>query len=157
MVSVILFCSRFILTDFLSPERRVISTACVYFHRFYLFHSYETHARFVSPLLERIFVSDIFTEHSCCLSVPGFQSWGNANQTERYCVLLFQSAQATTNGKRSGIGIQTLNYCVFQDAKEMQRTVLLSERILLQTLNFDLNVIHPNAACVAKIRELRSE
>jgi hypothetical protein len=39
----------------------------------------------------------------------------------------------------------------------MQKEVLISERILLQTLNFDLNVIHPAHGMVNKLRELRSE
>ena len=30
-----------------------------------------------------------------------------------------------------------------QEFKDMERDVLLAERILLQTLSFDLNVVHP--------------
>lgn len=39
----------------------------------------------------------------------------------------------------------------------MQKNVLLAERILLQTLGFDLTVAHPHNPLLLKLRELKSE
>ncbi len=50
-----------------------------------------------------------------------------------------------------------LTVFVSQESKDMQRNVLLAERILLQTLNFDLNVAHPMLYCLMKLREFKSE
>ena len=41
----------------------------------------------------------------------------------------------------------------FQEYKEMQNKILLAERILLQTLGFDLQLIHPYRACLDKIKD----
>ena len=35
----------------------------------------------------------------------------------------------------------------------MQNKILLAERILLQTLGFDLQLIHPYRACLDKIKD----
>lgn len=38
----------------------------------------------------------------------------------------------------------------------MQKNVILMERLVLQALNFDLNVVHPYNYCYTKSREFRS-
>lgn len=39
--------------------------------------------------------------------------------------------------------LNELSHDISQEFKDMERDVLLAERILLQTLGFDLNVVHP--------------
>lgn len=43
-----------------------------------------------------------------------------------------------------------------KECKEMQKNVLLAERILLQTLGFDLAVAHPHNPLLLKLRELKN-
>ena len=44
-----------------------------------------------------------------------------------------------------------------QDLKDVEREVLIAERILLQTLCFDVQIIHPYVGTLNKIKLLRGE
>jgi len=106
----------------------VTATACVFFHRFYAFHSYKTQNRFNMAV--------------ACLFL--------ASKTEEMLVKLkdivigyFRVRNQTHNPSES-------------ECKEMQKNVLLSERILLQTLGFDLTISHPHNPLLLKLRELKN-
>lgn len=95
---------------------RVFWTAAVFFQRFFLFHSFESHNRF-------------FMAVAC----------------------LFLAAKVEEKPLRLRDHITTYfrvrKNCVPPDEEraKVEKIVLNSERVLLQTLNFDLNVVHPSA------------
>ena len=48
-------------------------------------------------------------------------------------------------------------YLTIQEVKEVHKQILIYERVLLNTLNFDLNVTFPYTFCAAKVREFKCE
>ncbi|KAH8251488.1 hypothetical protein KR038_006014 [Drosophila bunnanda] len=90
-----------------------MATGVVYFHRFYMFHSFRSFPRYVTAC--------------CCLFFAG-----KVEETPKKCRDIIKTAR----------GILSDNYfCSFgEDPKE---EVMTLERILLQTIKFDLQVEHP--------------
>lgn len=95
---------------------KVFWTACTFFHRFYVFHSFDSHARF-AVAVACLFLASKVEEKPLRLSDHIF--------------LYFRLRKNKILKKTD------------QEFKDMERDVLLAERILLQTLSFDLNVVHP--------------
>uniref|UniRef100_A0A2R5LDD5 Cyclin-K n=1 Tax=Ornithodoros turicata TaxID=34597 RepID=A0A2R5LDD5_9ACAR len=90
-----------------------IATGVVYFHRFYMFHSFRTFPRFITAC--------------CCLFLAG-----KVEETPKKCKDIIKTARAFLTEKQ---------YTSFgEDPKE---EVMTMERILLQTIKFDLQVSHP--------------
>lgn len=90
-----------------------VATGVVYFHRFYMFHSFRTFPRYVTAC--------------CCLFLAG-----KVEETPKKCMDIIKTArsQLTENAFKS----------FGDDPKE---EVMTLERILLQTIKFDLQVEHP--------------
>ncbi|ALC38919.1 CycK [Drosophila busckii] len=90
-----------------------MATGVVYFHRFYMFHSFKSFPRYVTAC--------------CCLFLAG-----KVEETPKKCRDIIKTAR----------GILNDNYFVSfgDDPKE---EVMTLERILLQTIKFDLQVEHP--------------
>ncbi|XP_030377347.1 cyclin-K [Scaptodrosophila lebanonensis] len=90
-----------------------MATGVVYFHRFYMFHSFKSFPRYVTAC--------------CCLFLAG-----KVEETPKKCRDIIKTAR----------GILNDNYFVSfgEDPKE---EVMTLERILLQTIKFDLQVEHP--------------
>lgn len=47
--------------------------------------------------------------------------------------------------------------CAIREQKDFSKSVLLAERIILNTLGFELNVAHPLMVCGAKVKDLRGK
>ncbi|PSN40911.1 Cyclin-K [Blattella germanica] len=90
-----------------------MATGVVYFHRFYMFHSFRSFPRYVTAC--------------CCLFLAG-----KVEETPKKCKDIIKTARSLlTDQKFSTFG---------EDPKE---EVMTLERILLQTIKFDLQVEHP--------------
>ncbi|KAF6205153.1 hypothetical protein GE061_019320 [Apolygus lucorum] len=90
-----------------------MATGVVYFHRFYMFHSFRNFPRYVTA--------------SCCLFLAG-----KVEETPKKCKDIIKAAKGfLTDAKFATFG---------DDPKE---EVMTLERILLQTIKFDLQVEHP--------------
>ncbi|XP_074650522.1 uncharacterized protein LOC141905533 isoform X2 [Tubulanus polymorphus] len=89
------------------------STGVVYFHRFYMFHSFKNFHRYVTG--------------ACCLFLAG-----KVEETPKKCKDIIRTASSMLTREQ---------FAVFgNDPKE---EVMTLERILLQTIKFDLQVSHP--------------
>ncbi|CAG9562288.1 unnamed protein product [Danaus chrysippus] len=90
-----------------------VATGVVYFHRFYMFQSFRTFPRYITAC--------------CCLFLAG-----KVEETPKKCKDIIKVAKSLlTEEKFSSFG---------EDPKE---EVMTLERILLQTIKFDLQVEHP--------------
>ncbi|XP_076392628.1 cyclin K [Megachile rotundata] len=90
-----------------------MATGVVYFHRFYMFHSFKNFPRYVTAC--------------CCLFLAG-----KVEETPKKCKDIIKTAKTLlTDQKFMTFG---------EDPKE---EVMTLERILLQTIKFDLQVEHP--------------
>lgn len=102
-----------------------MATGVVYFHRFYMFHSFKEFPRYVTAC--------------CCLFLAG-----KVEETPKKCKDIIKVAKAL------------LSEAQFQqfgeDAKE---EVMTLERILLQTIRFDLQVEHPYGYLIKYAKSLK--
>ncbi|XP_034829234.1 cyclin-K [Maniola hyperantus] len=90
-----------------------VATGVVYFHRFYMFHSFRTFPRYITAC--------------CCLFLAG-----KVEETPKKCKDIIKVAKSL---------LTELKFSTFgEDPKE---EVMTLERILLQTIKFDLQVEHP--------------
>lgn len=90
-----------------------MATGVVYFHRFYMHHSFKKFPRYVTA--------------SCCLFLAG-----KVEETPKKCKDIIRTAKSLLTDQQ---------FATFgEDPKE---EVLTLERILLQTIRFDLQVDHP--------------
>lgn len=107
--------SRFILNcgSLMKLRYNTLATGVVYFHRFYMFHSFNVFPRYVTA--------------ACCLFLAG-----KAEETPKKCKDIIKIAKTM---------IPEEHFKSFgEDPKE---EVLTMERIVLQTIRFDLQVEHP--------------
>jgi len=90
-----------------------MATGVVYYHRFYMFHSFRSFPRYVTAC--------------CCLFFAG-----KVEETPKKCRDIIKTARGILN--------DNYFYSFGEDPKE---EVMTLERILLQTIKFDLQVEHP--------------
>ncbi|XP_059613099.1 cyclin-K [Phlebotomus argentipes] len=90
-----------------------MATGIVYFHRFYMFHSFRTFPRYVTA--------------SCCLLLAG-----KVEETPKKCKDIIKTAKTLLSDQK---------FLSFGD--DPKEEVMTLERILLQTIKFDLQVDHP--------------
>ncbi|XP_014242845.1 cyclin-K [Cimex lectularius] len=90
-----------------------IATGVVYFHRFYMFHSFRNFPRYVTA--------------SCCLFLAG-----KVEETPKKCWDIIRTAKSFLSDQK---------FATFGD--DPKEEVMTLERILLQTIKFDLQVEHP--------------
>jgi hypothetical protein len=92
---------------------KTMATAVVYFHRFYMFHSFRNFPRYVTAC--------------CCLFLAR-----KVEETPKKCKDIIKTAQSLLTDEK---------FLTFgEDPKE---EVMTLERILLETIKFDLQVEHP--------------
>ncbi|XP_055643194.1 cyclin-K [Toxorhynchites rutilus septentrionalis] len=104
-----------------------VATGVVYFHRFYMFHSFKTFPRYVTAC--------------CCLFLAG-----KVEETPKKCKDIIKTARSLlTDQKILSFG---------DDPKE---EVMTLERILLQTIKFDLQVEHPYSFLVKYAKCLKGD
>ncbi|XP_045498977.1 cyclin-K [Colias croceus] len=90
-----------------------VATGVVYFHRFYMFHSFRTFPRYITAC--------------CCLFLAG-----KVEETPKKCKDIIKVAKSLLNEHK---------FSTFGD--DPKEEVMTLERILLQTIKFDLQVEHP--------------
>lgn len=90
-----------------------MATGVLYFHRFYMFHSFRTFPRYVTAC--------------CCLFLAG-----KVEETPKKCKDIIKIARASLPDQK---------FAQFGD--DPKEEVMTLERILLQTIKFDLQVEHP--------------
>nr|CAG4644947.1 EOG090X09KD [Leptodora kindtii] len=104
-----------------------MATGVVYFHRFYMFHSFKEFPRYVTAC--------------CCLFLAG-----KVEETPKKCKDIIKVAK----GLLSDAQFQQFG----EDAKE---EVMTLERILLQTIRFDLQVEHPYSYLIKYAKSLKGD
>ncbi|XP_053604349.1 cyclin-K [Plodia interpunctella] len=90
-----------------------VATGVVYFHRFYMFHSFRTFPRYITAC--------------CCLFLAG-----KVEETPKKCKDIIKVAKSLLTEQK---------FATFGD--DPKEEVMTLERILLQTIKFDLQVEHP--------------
>ncbi len=121
--------SRFIIRVGSAMKLRydTMATGVVYFHRFYMFHSFKSFPRYVTA--------------SCCLFLAG-----KVEETPKKCKDIIKTARTLlTDHQFATFG---------EDPKE---EVLTLERIVLQTIRFDLQVDHPYEYLLKYAKSLRGD
>lgn len=107
-------------------NRKIVSAASVFFHRFYAFHSFKNFNRFKMAI--------------ACFFL--------ASKVEECVVKLKDIIHAYYSLKK-------LNPSE-ADVRELNKDILKNERILLSSLNFDLNIIHPYNILMGKLKDFRN-
>lgn len=121
--------ARFImkLGTAMSLGHNTIATGVVYFHRFYMFHSFKSFPRFVTGC--------------CCLFLAG-----KVEETPKKCMDIIKTAKTLL----SDVKFKSFG----EDPKE---EVMTMERILLQTIKFDLQIEHPYSFLVKYAKCLKGD
>lgn len=104
-----------------------LATGIVYFHRFYMFHSFKSFPRYVTAC--------------CCLFLAG-----KVEETPKKCKDIIKIAKGQLSEHKFG--------SFGEDPKEETMTL---ERILLQTIKFDLQVEHPYSFLVKYAKCLKGD
>lgn len=104
-----------------------MATGVVYFHRFYVFHSFKSFPRYVTAC--------------CCLFLAG-----KVEETPKKCRDIIKIARSMLSDQK----FQSFG----EDPKE---EVMTLERILLQTIKFDLQVEHPYSFLVKYAKCLKGD
>lgn len=111
----------------MSLGHNTMATGVVYFHRFYMFHSFKTFPRYVTAC--------------CCLLLAG-----KVEETPKKCRDIIKTARSLLTDDQF--------YSFGEDPKE---EVMTLERILLQTIKFDLQVEHPYSFLVKYAKCLKGD
>jgi len=104
-----------------------MATAAVYFHRFYMFHSFQEFPRYVSA--------------TCTLFLAG-----KAEETPKKCRDLIKTVRTLTNDNQ---------FSTF--GADPREEVMTLERVLLQTIKFDLQVDHPYSSLLKYAKCLKGD
>ena len=99
----------------------------MYFHRFYMFHSFKSFPRYVTAC--------------CCLFLAG-----KVEETPKKCKDIIKTAKSLISDEKFA--------CFGEDPKE---EVMTLERILLQTIKFDLQVDHPYGFLVKYAKSIKGD
>lgn len=94
-----------------------MATGVVFFHRFYMFHSFNEFPRYLMA--------------TCCLFLAG-----KVEETPKKCKDLIKAAKGYLEAKQLKKHADMFN-------EESMKEILTYEKILLQTIKFDLQVDHP--------------
>ncbi|XP_059208616.1 cyclin-K-like, partial [Centropristis striata] len=104
-----------------------LATGIVYFHRFYMFHSFKQFPRYVTG--------------GCCLFLAG-----KVEETPKKCKDIIKTARGLLND---------VQFAQFGD--DPKEEVMVLERILLQTIKFDLQVEHPYQFLLRYAKQLKGD
>uniref|UniRef100_A0A3Q3JEU3 Cyclin-K n=1 Tax=Monopterus albus TaxID=43700 RepID=A0A3Q3JEU3_MONAL len=104
-----------------------LATGIVYFHRFYMFHSFKQFPRYVTG--------------GCCLFLAG-----KVEETPKKCKDIIKTARSLLND---------IQFAQFGD--DPKEEVMVLERILLQTIKFDLQVEHPYQFLLHYAKQLKGD
>ncbi|KAL7888682.1 hypothetical protein AOLI_G00036560 [Acnodon oligacanthus] len=111
-----------------------LATGIIYFHRFYMFHSFKQFPRYVTG--------------ACCLFLAG-----KVEETPKKCKDIIKTARSLLND---------VQFAQFGEDPKMhdiykQEEVMVLERILLQTIKFDLQVEHPYQFLLRYAKQLKGD
>uniref|UniRef100_A0A8C9QWC4 Cyclin-K n=1 Tax=Scleropages formosus TaxID=113540 RepID=A0A8C9QWC4_SCLFO len=104
-----------------------LATGIIYFHRFYMFHSFKQFPRYVTG--------------ACCLFLAG-----KVEETPKKCKDIIKTARSLLND---------IQFAQFGD--DPKEEVMVLERILLQTIKFDLQVEHPYQFLLRYAKQLKGD
>ncbi|KAJ8409132.1 hypothetical protein AAFF_G00241530 [Aldrovandia affinis] len=104
-----------------------LATGIIYFHRFYMFHSFKQFPRYVTG--------------ACCLFLAG-----KVEETPKKCKDIIKTARSLLND---------VQFAQFGD--DPKEEVMVLERILLQTIKFDLQVEHPYLFLLRYAKQLKGD
>ncbi|XP_056152325.1 cyclin-K-like [Lampris incognitus] len=104
-----------------------LATGIIYFHRFYMFHSFKQFPRYVTA--------------GCCLFLAG-----KVEETPKKCKDIIKTARGLLND---------IQFAQFGD--DPKEEVMVLERILLQTIKFDLQVEHPYQFLLRYAKQLKGD
>lgn len=107
-----------------------IATGAIYFHRFYMFHTFQEFPRYVTAC--------------CCLFLAG-----KVEETPKKCRDIITTARSMLPDPK----FQTFS----DDLRKAKEEVMTLESILLQTIKFDLEVEHPYNFLVSYAKCLRGD
>uniref|UniRef100_A0A671QDF0 Cyclin-K n=1 Tax=Sinocyclocheilus anshuiensis TaxID=1608454 RepID=A0A671QDF0_9TELE len=104
-----------------------LATGITYFHRFYMFHSFKQFPRYVTG--------------ACCLFLAG-----KVEETPKKCKDIIKTTRSLLND---------VQFAQFGD--DPKEEVMVLERILLQTIKFDLQVEHPYQFLLRYAKQLKGD
>ena len=113
----------------LSNDRIVIATACVYFHTFFSLQSMKQHDRYIIALV-------------CVFLACKVEEQARHIKDIVTTYYDFRYNQTSNINK--------------DDFHQMMDTIICAERILLQTLSFNLEIVHPYSSLTSKLRQIKS-
>lgn len=114
----------------MSLGHNTIATGAVYFHRFYMFHTFQEFPRYVTAC--------------CCLFLAG-----KVEETPKKCRDIITTARTM---------VEDPSFQAFsEDARKAKEEVMTLESILLQTIKFDLEVDHPYNFLVLYAKALKGD
>lgn len=113
----------------LKCNRIVVATACVLFHRFFALQSMKSHNRFMVGASCLFLSTKVEEEKRDVKSV--IHAWNHIRIRRR----------------------EVVNE---NEAQEMQSKILLVERLLLQTVAFDLVILHPYSPLIQKLKSIKN-
>lgn len=121
--------ARFILElgKALGLSHNTMATGAVYYHRFYMFHSFQSFPKYVVA--------------TCCLFLAG-----KAEETPKKCKDLIRTVRTLTNDTQ---------FATF--GVDPREEVMVIERVLLQTIKFDLQVDHPYSSLIKYAKCLQNK
>jgi hypothetical protein len=108
-----------------------MATGVVFFHRFYMFHSFNEFPRYIMA--------------TCCLFLAG-----KVEETPKKCKDLIKSAKTYLESKSLKKHAEYFN-------DECMKEIMTYEKILLQTIKFDLQVDHPYSYLLKYAKTLRGD
>lgn len=107
-----------------------VATGAVYFHRFYMFHTFQEFPRYVTAC--------------CCLFLAG-----KVEETPKKCRDIITTARSMV----ADAAFQAFS----EDARKAKEEVMTLESILLQTIKFDLEVHHPYNFLTSYVKSLKGD
>ncbi|XP_055322603.1 cyclin-K-like [Sitodiplosis mosellana] len=107
-----------------------IATGAIYFHRFYMFHTFQEFPRYVTAC--------------CCLFLAG-----KVEETPKKCRDIITTARSILPDPK----FQAFS----EDLRKAKEEVMTLESILLQTIKFDLEVEHPYNFLVSYAKSLKGD
>jgi len=111
----------------LNLSHNTMATGGVYYHRFYMFHSFQEFPRYVTS--------------TCCLFLAG-----KAEETPKKCRDLVKTVRQLTNDRQ---------FSTF--GNDPREEIMILERVLLQTIKFDLQVEHPYDSIIRFAKSLKGD
>jgi transcription initiation factor TFIIIB Brf1 subunit/transcription initiation factor TFIIB len=120
----------------LRSNRIVVATACVLFHRFYALQSLKSHNRFIVASASLFLATKVEEENRSLDSITCASLVVRKRASP-------SSSSTTITGTSSSSSKKYRPDPNSQEVKDLTNSILLLERLILQTLCFELQICHP--------------